>query len=63
MDAFKDMFGQLIEVWQEMLGAIMGVLPKILSFVLWIIAGFIILPAVFIAGNLYPKWTEWGEDF
>ncbi len=54
---------EIFEVIGAMLSEIWKVLPGILSFILWVAAAFIILPAVFIAGTLYPAWVEWGEDF
>ena len=56
----------LTELWDggsELFGHIMEILPKVLHFTLWAVSALIILPAVFIAGNLYPMWVEWGEDF
>jgi len=47
----------------EILLGILSVIPKILSFVLWVLCAIIILPCVFIANNLYPLWITWGEDF
>lgn len=47
----------------EMIGAFFAVLPKIISFILWVLLAIIVLPSVFIAGNIYPTWVEWGEDF
>lgn len=57
------LFGALWEVWKEMASALFAVIPIALHFLLWAISGIIILPCVFIAGSLYPKWIEWGEDF
>jgi phage-related protein len=54
---------EFFEVLGEMFSAIWDVLPGIISFVLWVVAAFIILPCVFIAGTLYPAWMEWGEEF
>lgn len=47
----------------ELLIGILSIIPKVLSFILWILAAVFILPCVFVAGTLYPLWTEWGEDF
>ena len=49
-------------VW-EVITEITSNLPKIFSFCLWIIAAIFILPCVFVAGNIYPIWEKWGEDF
>jgi hypothetical protein len=58
-----DLFSGLFAVWAEMWGAFIGIAPKVFKFVIWILCGIIILPCVFIAGNIYPKWAEWGEKF
>lgn len=47
----------------EMLGAFFAVLPKIVSFVLWVVVAIIVLPCVWVAGVIYPQWVEWGKDF
>lgn len=53
-------------IW-ELLGAIKDelaeMLPKAFKFTLWVLSGIIILPCVYIAGNLYPKWVDWSEKF
>jgi hypothetical protein len=36
---------------------------KFLKFVIWAVSAIFILPCVFIAGVIYPKWEKWGEDF
>lgn len=56
-------FSSVFKLIGEMLAAFFGVLPKIISFCLWVLVAIIVLPCVFIAGNIYPKWVEWGEDF
>ena len=61
--AFSELFSSIWDVWKEMASAVFGVIPTALHFIFWALAGIIILPCVFIAGNLYPKWMEWGEDF
>ncbi len=58
-----NVISEIFEVLGEMLSAIWKVIPGAVSFILWVAAAFIILPAVFIAGTLYPAWVEWGEDF
>lgn len=55
----KDFFG----LWKEILSSFFSVLPLVISFIFWVICAFIILPCVFVAGTLYPKWVEWGEKF
>jgi hypothetical protein len=54
---------EIFEVIGNMFSALFDSLPKILSFVLWVMAAFIILPAVFIAGTMYTDWQKWGENF
>lgn len=39
------------------------VIKKIFHFSLWVLLAVIVLPCVFVAGNIYPMWVEWGEDF
>jgi len=63
MSSVADIFIELFSIWKEMLFAFLGALPKIVSVFLWILVAIIVLPCVFIAGNIYPKWIEWGEDF
>lgn len=57
-----ELLGALWAVWKEMFGVLMEILPKVISFALWVLCGFIILPCMFVAGELSPKWIEWGED-
>lgn len=56
-------FGAIFGLIGEMLGAFFSVLPKAIMFVLWILSAIIILPCVYVAGEIYPTWVEWGEDF
>jgi hypothetical protein len=60
---FVAAIGALFHLFGEMLSALFSVLPKIISFLLWVIVAVIVLPCVFVAGNIYPAWVEWGEDF
>ena len=57
-----ELFTALWDVWKEMFGYLVEILPKVISFTLWVLCGLIILPCMFIAGELSPKWIEWGED-
>lgn len=41
----------------------MGVILKIISFILWALAGVVVLPCVYISGVLFPLWEKWGEKF
>ena len=63
MEAISDLFGTLFEVWKEMFLAFFSIIPKAISFVLWIAVAAIILPCVYIAHEIYPKWSEWGDGF
>ena len=56
-------FGTIFGLITEMIGAFFAILPKVLKFVFWILSAIIILPCVWVAGNIYPTWVEWGEDF
>jgi hypothetical protein len=61
METVTELFSALWEVWKEMFKILKEWLPRAFFFILWIFCGIIILPCVFVAGSLYPKWTEWGE--
>jgi hypothetical protein len=61
--AIAELLSGLFNVWKEMLSVIFAFIPKAISFVLWIIVGIIVLPCVFIAGNIFPLWSDWGEGF
>lgn len=63
MSTFASLLSDLWGVWKDMFEALMEILPKVFKFVLWVLAALIILPCVYIAGNIYPMWVEWGEDF
>jgi len=60
---FAAAIGALFSLLGEMIGAFFSVLPKIVSFILWVLVAIIVLPCVFVSGEIYPKWVEWGEDF
>ncbi len=52
-------FGLIKEIFE-----VFGVfLPKFISMFLWVLSAIIVLPCVFVASNIYPKWSKWGEDF
>ena len=59
----ETVFTTFFELIKEMFEAFFSILPKVISFSLWAIAALFILPCVFVANVMYPKWTEWGEDF
>jgi hypothetical protein len=58
-EIFKHFFGLL---W-EMISGMLSMVPKAISLFLWILAAMLVLPCVFVANAVYPKWVEWGEDF
>ncbi|MFA6601935.1 MAG: hypothetical protein WCT02_03725 [Candidatus Paceibacterota bacterium] len=62
MALITEMAKALWEVWKEMFAIFMGIFPRAVSFVFWILCGIIIVPCIFIAGQIYPKWQEWGEN-
>lgn len=67
MEAILEGIGQLFKtlwsVWAEMFTALLGILPKLVSFILWVLAAVIILPCVLVSNHYFPKWVEWGEGF
>lgn len=34
---------------------------KFFNIILWAMAGAILIPMVFIAGNIFPMWEKWAE--
>lgn len=59
----ETIFVSIFNLVVEMIGAILGALPKIIKFIVWALLAVIILPCVFVAGSIYPWWAEWGEEF
>lgn len=51
----------LWSVWKEMFAKFIEITPKIISFFLWVITALVVLPCVFVAGEIYPRWVKWGE--
>ncbi len=35
---------------------------KFINIILWAMAGAILLPMVFVAGNIFPMWEKWAEN-
>ena len=62
MEMIGQIATELFNVWSEMWNIVKEILPRVVSFVLWILSAIIILPCVFVSGVIYPKWVEWGED-
>ena len=56
-----EILGSLLAVWGEMWSAFIEILPKVISFILCVLTAIVVLPCVFVAGEIYPKWVEWGE--
>ena len=63
MDIIGDVFKMLGTVLAEIFGGLGKVLPKLLHFLFWFLAGIFILPCVFVSAQWYPKWQKWGEKF
>lgn len=67
LSAIGTMFAEtgkvIFEAWIELLGFLFVIFGKLLHFGIWAIAGALILPCVFVAGTLYPKWEKWGDNF
>ena len=53
---FGEMFTTLFEVWGEMFSALLKVIPKAIKAVIWVLCGLIVIPCVFVASEIYPKW-------
>ena len=58
-----EVFSTLWELTTEILSGVWSVVSKGLLFLLWASLALIILPCVFVAGHIYPVWSEWGEEF
>ncbi len=63
MEAFKEVIIELLNIWKSIFSSIFAAIPKIISFILWLMVGIIVLPCVFIAGTIFPWWNDWGDDF
>lgn len=61
-EIFVEILGGLWGVWKAMFSDLMAFLPRIFSFLLWILLAVFVLPCVFVAYHIYPIWTEWGEE-
>lgn len=59
----EEIFSAIFSLLGEMFGALIAVLPKVIKFVVWVLLAIVVLPCVFVAGNIYPWWVEWGEEF
>jgi hypothetical protein len=59
----ETLFVEMVKLIWEMLVSVFKVIPVVLKFIAWVLLAVIVLPCVFVAGNIYPWWVEWGEDF
>ena len=61
MTIFTEILSGIWGIVKSAFDMIVELAPRVISFCLWVLSGIIVLPCVFIAGTLYPKWVEWGE--
>ncbi len=58
--------GEIFAVILEALGFLfthgLPAVGRLLSILLWGIAGAFILPCIIISGVIYPMWEKWGEN-
>ncbi|MFA6314897.1 MAG: hypothetical protein WC648_00820 [Candidatus Paceibacterota bacterium] len=62
MEIISEIANGLSSVIKGVFGWFAKMAPKAISLLLWILTAVIILPCVFVAGELYPKWVKWGEE-
>ena len=60
---FTAIISELFKLAGEMIGSFFSILPKALSFILWVLVACIVIPCTFVSNTIYPKWIEWGEKF
>ncbi len=63
MAEIEKMLTDILKLMWDMFVSIISVIPTVLKFVAWVVLAIFILPCVWVAGNIYPKWVEWGEEF
>lgn len=56
-----EVINEIIGGITELLSQTFGFSIKFLNVLFWAIAGALILPCVFVAGNIYPMWEKWAE--
>ena len=62
-EALSEMLAGLWEAGMEILAAIYEFLTEtFIPFAFWTLIGILVLPCVYVAGNIYPQWVEWGEN-
>lgn len=63
MAIITEIVSGLWNLGREILEAALPIVKTAVSFILWVLLAIIILPCVYIAGNIYPLWEKWGENF
>ena len=61
-EIFTEILGGLWGVWKAMFSDLIAFLPRVFSFVMWVLLAVLVLPCVFVAYHIYPIWTDWGEN-
>ena len=64
MEAFITEIGTVLKgILKEIWSFLAEMIPRAIKFLIWLFAGMIILPCMYVAGHLYPKWMDWGDNF
>lgn len=58
----EEVFGMVIDGISLLFSEGIPFLWKFLNIILWAMAGVILLPMVFVSGNIYPMWEKWAEN-
>ena len=61
-DLISEVIGGIFSLLGALFEEVMEILPTVISFVSWCLIGIIVLPCVYVAGNIYPTWVKWGEE-
>ncbi len=61
MDAILELLKSFWALTAGLIGSLLALIPKAVILSLWVACGIIVLPCVYVAGILYPKWVDWGE--
>ncbi|HEX7724716.1 MAG TPA: hypothetical protein VF438_03215 [Candidatus Paceibacterota bacterium] len=56
-------FATMWDLLSSLVVGIFNILKKVIPFVLWVLLAIIVLPCVWVASEVYPKWVSWGEEF
>ena len=59
----QTLVSEVVEMLKEVVSGLWTIVSKGLLFLIWALLALIILPCVFVAGHIYPVWSEWGEEF